>query len=259
MTFNYKHMPQACRITYGKNPKEGFLSNLSHLNILCGSDSSTYSNVVVLPHLDHADPHRDVWALTEGSKYLASAMFDAQTYDFAYNISMTADYVRNYGKDILIEGIMEQLTVEGAAKASKHDDTYVEKAVDYLSKTGIDFLVADLGTEQQSSEAGHCVYLQERAQKLTVALGRPMLVMHGTSCLNDEQMSSLASDGIIRVNMWTRIAREAGLYAAEKLEERIGHPDFDAVESHQYLMDSIEKAAEIMENTLEILGYANLG
>ena len=261
MTFNYCHMPQACRVTYSGNPKEGFISNMNHLNVLCASEYSTYSNVAVLPHLDHADPYRDLWALTEGTKYLASVMFDAQGYDFADNISMTSDYVKKYGKDILIEGIMEQLKVEGAKIALNHDDQYTDKAAIYMAKTKVDFLVADLGTEQQSSGIGHCNYMKERAQKLTDMLGKPKLVLHGTSCLNDSQMSSITADGIIRVNMWTRIVREAGLYAAEKMSQRadsIRKMDFEAIESHQYLMDNINKAAEIMENTLEILNYANL-
>jgi len=74
-------------------------------------------------------------------------------------------------------------------------------------------------------------------------------------------MSSLAEDGVVRVNMWTRIAREAGQYAAEKLTERIDKVrdgDFESAESRQYIYDSIEKAADIMEEVLGLLGYKNL-
>jgi hypothetical protein len=62
--------------------------------------------------------------------------------------------------------------------------------------------------------------------------------------------------------MWTRIARESGQYAARKLLQRmdkIKDGDFESSESRQYLFDSIEKAADIMEETLELLGYRNLG
>ena len=174
---------------------------------------------------------------------------------------MTKEYVKNYGKKVLVEGIMEELSVEGHS-SGKGDDAYVEKAVRYISETGIDFLVADLGTEQQSSSVGRCIYRKDRARELTKSLGKPMLVLHGTSCLVNEQMASLADDGIIRVNMWTRIAREAGQYAASKLMERmdeINKGNFEAAESRQYLYDSIERAAEIMEDTMGILGYARTG
>ena len=260
MTYNYQYMPQARRATYGQNPKEGFKSIMEHLRILCGSEDSSYSNVYVLPHLDHADPLKDRWALTEGIEYLASVMFDAQKYNYEENLQMTREYVKNHGRDVLVEGIMEELSVEGNTRG-KGDDKYIEKAVHYTSNTGIDFLVADLGTEQQSSQVGKCTYRKDRAERLTDSLGKAMLVLHGTSCLDSDQMRSLSEDGIIRVNMWTRIVREAGQYAAEKLVERmdnIKQSDFEASESRQYLADSVEKASQIMENTLWELGYGKL-
>lgn len=155
---------------------------------------------------------------------------------------------------------MDEISVEGCAQG-KGSEGYIEKAIEYTSQTGIDFLVADLGTEQQSSNVGKCIYLGDRARELTKNLGKSMLVLHGTSCLNNEQMTSLSQDGVIRVNMWTRIAREAGQYAALKLTKRIEdifYGSFEAVESRQYLYESIEKAADIMEETLSILGYGNL-
>ena len=88
-----------------------------------------------------------------------------------------------------------------------------------------------------------------------------MLVLHGTSCLATEQIQGLASDGVVRVNMWTRIAREAGQYAADKLVNRldaIKKGDFNSTESMQYMRDNVEKAAEIMEEMMELFGYANL-
>jgi fructose/tagatose bisphosphate aldolase len=260
MTFNYPYMPQAQRITYSKDPVSGFISVMEHLKVLCGGKNSPYGNVTVLPHLDHADPARDNWALTEGLPYLASVMFDAQKYPAEENISLTREYVKKYGKKILIEGIMEELSVEGHTQ-SVRDDRYIEKATDYISKTGVDFLVADLGTEQQSSSMGKGVYLKERARELTGNLGKAMLVLHGTSCLSPQQMNSLPEDGVVRVNMWTRIAREAGQYAAQKLVERIDKVrdgDFESAESRQYIYDSIEKAADIMEEVLGLLGYMNL-
>ena len=258
MTFNYPHMPQATRMTYGGNPKEGFLSNMEHLRILCGSPDSTYSGVTVLPHLDHADPAADNWALTEGLPYLASVMFDAQKYPYAENMAMTADYVEKHGESVLVEGIMDGLGVEGHSEG-QGGSGYVEKAVEYVSRTGVDFLVADLGTEQQTTVTGRHAYWDDRANALTRALGKPMLALHGTSCLSGGQMAGLAGNGIVRVNMWTRIAREAGQYAASRIAERaseIARGGFEAAESRQYLRDSVEKAASIMEDVLELIGYA---
>ena len=262
MTFNYPYMPQAQRVTHCKDARIGFISVMDHLHVLCDSPESPYRNIVALPHLDHADPERDLWALTEGSKYLASAMFDAQRYPSEQNIAMTRDYVNKYGREIMVEGIMEELTV--ADKHIKGDalagDDYLDKAAAYVKATGVDFLVADLGTEQQAASSGGVEYLQNRARGLTEILGRKMLVLHGTSSLNRDQMQSLADDGVTRVNMWTKIAREAGKYAAGNLFKRaeaVFGGDFESVESNHYLMDSIDKASDMMLEILETLNYPN--
>ena len=260
MTFNYPYMPQAQRITHSKNAKLGFQSIMEYLHLLCNSTDSPYHNIYVLPHLDHADPERDGWALTEGTKYLSSAMFDAQRYPSERNMSMTRDYVGKYGKNIMVEGIMEELVVADKHAKSENSpaDGYLEKAAAYVKTTGIDFLVADLGTEQQASSSS-AKYLKERAKGLTSTLGRKMLVLHGTSSLNKEQMVSLPGDGVVRVNMWTKIAREAGLYAAGNLIKRSETfaGNFESVESNRYLMDSIDKASDMMLEILETLNYAN--
>lgn len=260
MTYNYRHMSQAGRVTYSRNLKTGFLSIIDYVNRLCNYDDSPYRNVKVLLHLDHADPEYDGWALKEGVNFVSSVMFDAQRYTFEENIKMTREYVKQYSDKVMIEGIMDELSVLGSIKEHSGDN-YAERAIEYVNATGVDFLVANLGTEQQSSSVGKAAYLKQRAVALTAALGKPMLVLHGTSCLNNEQIAGLADDGIIRVNMWTRIVREVGQYAAERLLNRardIFTGDFEAAESNHYLRDSIEKASQIMYNILELLNYKNL-
>jgi len=262
MTYNYKYMPQARRITCAGDPRLGFLSVMKHLKVLSDDKKSPYYNVQVLPHLDHANPVDDVWPLTMGTEYLASVMFDAQQYPLAENVALTKAYVENYRHKVFIEGIMDELSVsELHIKTPEEIDDYSERAFKYAKETGIDFLVADLGTEQQSGGVGGKKYLKERAREIKALFSDNILVLHGTSCLSDADICTLADDGIIRVNIWTRIAREAGLYAFDQLhkrEEKINRNDFNAIESHQYLMDSTVRAAEVMERIMILLGYHKL-
>lgn len=258
-TFTYRHMPQARRFTYAGDARSGFLAHMGNLQALASGKYAPYRHINVLPHLDHAHPERDRWALTAGLPYLSSVMFDAQEYSLQKNLLLTGEYVRNFGDQVLVEGIIESLNVEGGAVSSRVTD-YCRQAEAFVAKTKVDFLVADLGTEQQSSATGGASYDQKRAAELTRALGRSMLVLHGTSCLDGEQVRGLAADGIIRVNMWTRIAREAGQYAAENLLGRISEirrGNFDAAEANMYIRDNIEKAAAIMVEMMELYGYAN--
>jgi fructose/tagatose bisphosphate aldolase len=262
MTYNYEYMPQAQRITFTKDARLGFLSIMHHLRVIANDSKSPYYNVLVLPHLDHADPIKDKWALTEGTDYIASVMFDAQKYPLEDNLKMTSDYVSKYKKKVMIEGIMDELNVSvGREKQKIIYDNYPERAIDYMKKTGIDFLVADLGTEQQSNSVGQSVYLKKRARDIYQIAEDKVLVLHGTSCLSQEEIATLPEDGILRVNMWTRIARDSGLYAIDQLhirEDKIRKNEFNAIESHQYLMDSTEKAAQIMEEIMISLGYDHL-
>ena len=262
-TFTYPHMPQCRRFLYCQDPKTGILSHFAYLNVLAGSKYSPYKNVAVLPHLDHANPVRDRWALTCALPYFSSVMFDAQLYPFEESTALTAEYVKNYGNDVLCRReFLNHSTFPDGAVAT-HIDNYCENAVKYVKTTGVDFAVADLGTEQESDPlVGKArVRGQARARELTAALGRKMLVLHGTSCLANEQTRGLASDGVVRVNMWTRIAREAGQHAAEQVVSRmdkINAGDFNSTESMAYMRDSVEKAADIMEEMMELFGYANL-
>lgn len=258
-TFTYPHMPQAKRFTHAGEPNSGFLAHMGNLRALAEGKYAPYRDVVVLPHLDHANPVRDRWALTVAVPYFSSVMFDCQSMPYEENLAMTREYVKAYGDQVLVEGIMEQLSVEGGAVA-RHVDDYCERAREYVRATGVDFFVADLGTEQQTAHVGGAKYDRERARKLTEALEKRMLVLHGTSCLTNDQVRGLSEDGVVRVNMWTRIAREAGQYAAERLVERIEavrRGEFEAAEANAFLRDNIEKAADIMVEMMELFGYAN--
>jgi fructose/tagatose bisphosphate aldolase len=258
-TFNYPYMPQAARFTYAGETRSGLLAHIGNLRALAEGKYAPYNEICVLPHLDHADPVRDRWALTTGVPFFSSVMFDCQELSFKDNVAQTKEYINAYGDQVLVEGIMGTLNVEGKAVAQPVGD-YCERAREYVRETGVDFFVADLGTEQQATGVGGARYDGERARGLTEALNKKMLVLHGTSCLTSDQVAGLAGDGIVRVNMWTRIAREAGQYAAERLMERMDDVRagaFDAAEANMYIRDNVDKAADIMCEMMELFGYAN--
>jgi fructose-bisphosphate aldolase class II len=259
MTSNYSHMPQAKRVAYCKDSKVGLRAIMEYCRLLCGKPDAPYANVSAMTHLDHADPAVDTWALTECCDLLSSVMFDAQSYPYEDDLRMTKEYVKKYGDKVLVEGIVEGLAVGDGQKARQNDD-YVEKAVRFVNETGVDFLVADLGTEQQSLGTG-AKYLKDRARSLTKELKRPMLVLHGVSSLKDEDIRGFSGDGVVRVNMWTRIVRESGRYAAKRLQERydrILSGDFEACESMAYINDNMDEAVRIMKGVLEQLNYGAL-
>jgi hypothetical protein len=87
-----------------------------------------------------------------------------------------------------------------------------------------------------------------------------MLVLHDTSCLDNNQIKNPPNGGVLRVNTYIRIVREAAIYAANKLYNRIDKiraGNFDAAESLQYINDNIDKVAEITEEIMEYLNHPN--
>ena len=265
VTYQYEHMAQCPRFTYSQNPQLGLTTHMHLLRDLCDGPHAPYKDIYILPHLDHAHPERDRWALTEGRKLFASVMFDAQTYPLEENIRLTTDYVAAYGKDTVVEGIIDELSVIGhqvqTDTSPETDARYVQKALDYVAATGVDYVVADLGTEQQAAGTGGASYMQSRAKALTGALGDTSVVLHGASSMKPEQLRTLGEDGVARLNMWTRIARESGIYAAEQLEQRrqdMQRGDFESADTKRYLYDCAEKASDIMLGMMELVGYSRL-
>ena len=259
MTSNYAHMPQAKRVSRCGDARIGFRAVMEYCKILTEGPDAPYSNVAAMTHLDHADPALDAWALTECFGLLSSVMFDGQAYPYEENLRLTKEYVERYGENILVEGVVEGLAV-GDGKTAAQNDDYIEKAARFVENTNVDFLVADLGTEQQSART-EAIYLGKRAKELTKALGKPMLALHGASSLGDGQFKDFCKDGVIRANMWTRIVRESGKYAAKRLAGRIGRieaDEFEACEATAYINDNIDHAAQTMEEMLDKLGYGAL-
>ena len=260
MTGSYTHMPQCKRATRSGDLKAGFLSIIKSLEALTGEKDSPFYDLLVIPQLNHGDPVADKWIFEEGIRYLAGVMFDCQRYSYEENVQMTSEYVKRFGGRVMVEAAMETLSVIGTKAAAVKDEHYVENAVAYAKKTGTDFLVADLGTEQQSTGT-EAVYLKDRAKMLTEALGSKMLVLHGVSSLKPDQIKGLAEDGVVKVNMWTRIVREAGIYAAGKIDSRASDREkgiFDACDPQTFINDVTDKAADIMEEHLSYFNYGNL-
>ena len=266
ITFNYPNMPQAQRVTRSRDAVTGFRAIWAHLRELCGRSDSPYAGVRALPHLDHAHPVRDAWALTEGLEHLASVMFDAQELPLDENRRLTARYVRDFGDRVVVEGNFEGLgvavgAVHGMKAAVTSEDEYADRVAEYVRATGVDLMVADLGTEQQATTVGDVRYLKDRAQAISARLGSPSLVLHGGSSLSMNDFAGLAEDGVIRVNMWTRIAREAAQFATERLVTRLDAAragNFEALDTKAFLDDATEKGAEVMEEALDLFGYRKM-
>jgi fructose-bisphosphate aldolase class II len=82
-----------------------------------------------------------------------------------------------------------------------------ENVARFVSATGVDLVVPNLGTEHRTLSKVPLEYRRDVAQALSSRIG-PRLALHGTSSLGN-RLQTVGSDGICKVNFYTAMAREA--------------------------------------------------
>jgi fructose-bisphosphate aldolase class II len=215
-TGNYPNMQQMARVTSAGRPEIGFLSSVAMIKELVGSRYSPYTNVDVIPHLDHGQPGADDVFFHDLRHHFATLMYDASQFPWKENIERTRDYVKAVGGRALVEGAVEEISVQGVWD-TKDRLTTPEQARQFLEETGCDFIVPNIGTESQRETHERLEYHQDLVRRIHHALGRKVMILHGLSCLSLDQIRTLSDDGVAGVNIWTRFARAAGEQAREAI------------------------------------------
>jgi fructose-bisphosphate aldolase class II len=204
ITNTYESRPQAVYYTHTKKWEIGMQLFLKDLEVLL-SPESPYANLKVMIHLDHIQWDSDHDLLNWDMKQFSSIMYDASTLPLNENIEKTAKFYDRHSKEIVIEGACDFIGKTG------HEDyglTTPGNAIKYLSETGIDIIVANLGTEHRAS-VSELQYRSDRAKEITEALGRGCLCLHGTSSVSTDNLNTLFKDGVRKVNIWTALERES--------------------------------------------------
>lgn len=233
-TFDYESMKQSRRFfsslggeTEGmalQRSEAGLQLMFATLDILCGPEG-LYSDILAVPHLDHADAEREEWVWNRYANELGTVMVDASLGDRSLeeNIRLTRKMVEKYGGYLVIEGALQRPAVEGqheAGAVEEDDAAYARDAKDYVDNTGVDMIVVELGSAQQSVKQ-EAKYNSGRARMVSQELGRSMIVLHGGSSIPLDQQKTLGDDGVLRFNQWTRTAREGAIAAAVAVSDNI--------------------------------------
>ncbi len=266
VTFGYEDMQQASRVLRWGSNEEGLKVCLAALDILCGTKGSTYYDVVALPHIDHAEAEAEEWVWDKYKDKLATVMIDASLNDrtLEKNIDVTSRMVEKYKKHIVIEAALQRPAVEGHHGADElegveTDEAYAESAKSYYDKTGTDLIVVELGSKQQA--LGWADYNGDRAKKVTEALEGAKIVLHGGSSIPLEQLQTMAYDGVIRFNIWTRVGREGARAAAEAIVADIDIIRSDDPEQKYYTRyrdNHFDAQVKAWKDVLKSFGYERL-
>jgi len=204
ITGAYPHRSQAAFYSHTRQVGLGLRLFLADLRELTAA-GSPYARLRVMAHFDHAQHDLDAAALESGDPGpWASVMYDASTLPFTANIAATRAFVERRGQQVVIEGACDEIVDSGDGGG---DLTTPERAARYLAGTGVDLMVANLGTEHRASGAD-LRYRGDLARACSAAVGG-RLVLHGCSSVPQSELGGLFADGVRKVNIWTMLERDA--------------------------------------------------
>jgi len=201
ITNQYDHRSQSVFYTHTRRWDVGLELFYADAKII----SDAYPEVDLLLHLDHAQYDSDAGLLESDLSRFSSVMYDASALPLEENIRRTAAYVARKGDEIMIEGACDEIV---DATGSAHNDiTDAAKCEDYFKRTGVDMVVANLGTEHRAS-GKNLHYYADAARAIKDRIG-PKICLHGTSSVSNEEIKALFDDGIAKVNIWTALERDS--------------------------------------------------
>ena len=204
ITVKYSHRHQEINYSYTDDWKTGLELFKGDIKALAG-ESAPYEDVGVLIHLDHVQFDDDIELLESDLSDYSSIMYDASNLPFEENILKTKEFVKKMKGKILIEGACDEIV---DATGTVHNAlTTPENAKRYIEQTGVDMIVANLGTEHRAT-GKELMYHGDLAREIKKEIGNT-IVLHGTSSVKNEQVKGLFSDGVCKVNIWTALERDS--------------------------------------------------
>ena len=219
-TGNYEIEPQLRQYTSVDNAEMGLRALLADVDNYLSAESP-YNDVAVMLHLDHGQPGADGDLFPLLYDKFATIMYDCSHFPLDENIRMVAKFVRQHQDQILVEGAVDEIIQAEEADHVEGHLTDPDQAARYLQETDVFLIVPNLGTEHRST-AAVAKYEGGLARTLRDRVGTRM-VLHGSSSLKDEDLSRLAGDGIIKVNIWSIFERLGGQAVAADVLVNLGN------------------------------------
>ncbi len=204
VTINYESRSQAPNYNAFRDWRTGLRLFSDDAEALAGK-GGLFEDIDVLLHLDHAQFDLDAELLSGDLSDYSSVMYDASALPFEQNIEKTAAFVKEYGGKIFIEGACDEIV---DATGTQHNAlTTPGRAKEFITRTGADVIVCNLGTEHRAS-GKELKYYSDAARAIKSEIGGK-IVLHGTSSVGSDQIGELFADGVCKVNIWTAIERDS--------------------------------------------------
>ena len=201
------------------------------------------SSLRVMIHLDHVQFDDDRALLSWDMGQFSSIMFDASKVSFQENIRLTRQFVREQGTIIVVEGACDEIM--DATGEEKSDLTTAKHAEQFCRETGVDLIVANLGTEHRAS-AKDLIYHGDHARQIKAKIGA-RIVLHGASSVPGDQIAHLIEDGVCKVNLWTALERDSSPALLKDMVEHASQVAGSAVAQELKMTGMLGPAASFNE------------
>lgn len=189
------------------------------------SENPLFPGIKVIPFIDHgwADLKADVELMEDEGLQQAFGiiLFDASMMPMEENKKRTADYVaRNRGR-VVVEAcpdkVYEHHELTDMDGGSDQILSQASEVAEFVSATGVDLIVPNLGTEHRTSSTKPLTFEAELCRQITEKVG-PISALHGTSSLGGN-IKNVGRCGIVKINIYTGLARAAATSLRTKLTQ----------------------------------------
>ena len=205
------------------------------------------NNIPIALHLDHCTTYEMVVQCVVSG--YSSIMIDGAELPFEENVELVRKTVEMaHAAGVSAEGELGGLVgVEDDLEVSAEEAAFTvpEEAVEFVEKTGIDFLAIAIGT-------AHGLYKGipkldfKRLSEIRKLVSIP-LVLHGASGLADVQVTEAVQRGISKVN----IATELKIPFADTIRKRLNDNPKDTDPRH-YLAAARDKVVKVVRHKIKI-------
>ena len=152
--------------------------------------------------LDHGPDFATCMEAVKGG--FTSMMIDTSHLDFEENVRQTAEVVKTcHALGIDVEGELGHVGIASRESDYKNADNFttVDNALEFIDRTGVDFLAISIGTAHGSYVSAPQLDLH-RLEQINAATDIP-LVLHGGTGVPEDQLKAAFARGINKLNYAT--------------------------------------------------------
>ncbi len=187
---------------------------------------------------------------------ISAVMFDGSTCEYNDNIQQTQEIVKiAHSLGVSVEAELGHVALPEGIPSDEADFETVDSNIytnpndvlDFISKTQIDALAISFGTLHGMCAEKPSLKL-DLVRKINKISSIP-LVMHGTSGLSDDDITSAIAAGITKINYYSDISNSIANYIQQKLNEKTDPPYY-----HDIISWALEKMIADIRGKLRLFG-----